>query len=124
MKDFILLNQLFYNFLARLEESQITDLLSGDAKLKLENKRKETKDKPTEDISDITGKLEGFKTREEAAAYFNESAFKVTTLKNIAKHYSVPNQARLKKDELIKKLIETTVGAKLRFEAIYNTKVR
>ena len=121
MKDFLLLNQLVYNFLARLEESQIADLLKGDAKLKLEAKRKEVK--PTEDISDITGKLEGFKTREEAAAYFNESAFKVTTLKNIAKHYSV-NAARLKKDELIEKLIETTVGSRLRFEAIYNTKVR
>ena len=36
MKDFILLNQLFYNFLARLEESQISDLLSGNAKLRIE----------------------------------------------------------------------------------------
>ena len=118
----IKLNQWIYNFLAQLEESQISAILNGDIKLRLENKRKETK--PAEDILDITQKLESFKTREEAAAYFNESSFKLSILKTIAKHYSIPNQARLKKDELIEKLIETTVGSRLRFEAIYNTKVR
>ena len=78
----------------------------------------------SENVKNIIDKLNAFASREEAAAYFNESDFTNDLLRVLAKHYSVPNHTRLNKQGLIDKLVETTVGAKLRFEAIYNTKVR
>ena len=77
-----------------------------------------------DNITAIMQKLQNFKTREEATVYFDESSFNSDMLKTLAKQYSVPNYTRLNKHDLIEKIIETTVGAKLRFDAIYNTKVR
>ena len=77
-----------------------------------------------ENIIGIMEKLQNCETREAAAAYFAKSSFDSEMLKTLARQYSVPNYTRLKKQDLIEKLIETTVGAKLRFESIYNTKTR
>ena len=75
-------------------------------------------------LKEVVETLNNFKTREEAGRYFTKKNFTSETLRLIAKHYSVPNLYKKNKAELTEKLIETTVGAKLRFAAIYNTKVR
>ena len=75
-------------------------------------------------LKDVVEDLNNFKTREEAGRYLAKKNFNQETLRLLAKHYSIPNYHNKKKSDLTKRIIETTVGARLRFEAILRTKTR
>lgn len=154
MNSGVLLIKIVLDFLNRLEDSQIEDLLNKRAYLKLEscsNKviiAQTTKEvsadltcesldaKTTKDdaqvcsevqkaekvsIDSICETLEAKTTRDDAQAYLMELNLTKSVLKLLVKHYKIPLTSKATNAQMIDAIIEAVVGAKIRYEALYNT---
>ena len=126
MREQIQLLKIVAAFLDRLSEEELQLLLEKKAKLKLEPVEKQTKDTSTVklDIAAVCSRLESCATREEAERYMAEAALTKAELKAIAKKYSIPVTSRDNIDQLTRKIIENTVGARLKFDALLNIDLR
>lgn len=120
MKEYIALQKVIIDFIDQLSEEQISDLLSRKAKLKVETteSRKKTYNF---DIGGITSKLDDFESRQEAEEYISSISPNVDLLRQLSRHYSIPNYSKLKSQDMIEKIIAATVGTKERHKALYET---
>ena len=122
MKEIISLLRLFYDFLDQLNENEIADLLSKKAKLKIEvvNTEKKAKEYNTDEMIAI---LDSFESRCDAEKYIGSIHPNLDLLRQLAKHYSIPNASKMKLQDITNKIIEATAGTKERHKALYETNV-
>lgn len=111
-----------FDFLDRLSEEQLQLLLTKKAKIKLEIE-KEIMDEPTTRVclEEVCDRIEGFATREDVMQYINGMSLLKSDLKAIAKRYNIPVGSKDTNQQIIEKIVENVVGAKLRFDALLNT---
>lgn len=139
-------NKLVFDYIMNLDESTIVELIKGEKKLTINdtkkeedtiiakdsgqavNKKKKTvnkKEKVNINNDSNTGIVEEGKkllstglSREEAVSYFSNKVFTVPVLKKLAKEIDVYVKSRSTKGEIIDKLIEGTIGARLKMKAL------
>lgn len=151
MNNGVLLIKIVLDFLDCLEDSQIEDLLNKRAYLKLEscsnkvsiaqNTKEVSADSTCESleakktkndaqiysevqkvsIDSICETLEVKTTRDDAQAYLIELNLTKSILKLLVKHYKIPLTSKATNAQMIDAIIEAVVGAKIRYEALYNT---
>lgn len=125
MKETIAAFKFVLDFLSQLNEEQLSDVINNKAKLKLEyekvtiNQERDTDN--VENIKEICNKIEALNSREEAIQYLQSININKNTLKAIVKQYNVPFTSKDTNAQLINKIVEGVVGAKLRFDALLNT---
>lgn len=120
MKDTVALLKLVFDFLDQLTDDQIKSLLAKKAKLKIDPI--ETKKKPENyNIDEIVTKLESVESRVEAENYISSLTPSVDLLRQLSKHYSIPNASKMKSQDMIDKIIAATIGTKERHKALYET---
>lgn len=126
MKEQVQLLKIVYDFLNRLSEEELELLVTKKAKLCLEKgKEKKVTEHTTQvSIEEICKKIEGFEKREEAQEYINGLALHKNDLRAVAKQYNIPIGSKETNAQMIAKIIENVVGAKLRFDALLNTDLK
>lgn len=75
-------------------------------------------DSDDERLEEVLIKLNSVITKEEAHEYLKESGLKVDELKAIAKKAEIFVKSRSKKDEIIDKLVQGTVGVKIKMKIL------
>jgi len=122
MRDFIRLTKIVMDTLEQLSDEQINDILTKQAKLKIEYPKKaRAAEAPAQDISEYVRNIDLFQTREEAKIYLNGLKASKKTLNDIAKHYSVPVRSKDTNAKIIDSTVEVVIGSKLRFDALLST---
>ena len=126
MRKDLKLFKIVYDFLEQLTDEQLKLLVSDKAKLQLEIAEKTLS--PTElvplqmpvPLEEIRTKLENFSSREEATAYLEQLSLHKRELKAIAENNNIPLSSKETNEQMIKTIVENTVGAKLKFDALLN----
>ena len=118
---------LFAKEMEKLSEADLIDISSGKATLKIEiakNKSTIQATSPNEmDLSNVKSVLDSFQSREEVLKYLNQN-FKIKKdLISLAKMVDAHVQKSDKIDQLKEKIIESTIGFKLRSAAIQNKSI-
>jgi hypothetical protein len=112
----------------KFSETELIDISSGKAKLKIEIvKYKSTTSDPTRseiNMSELKSALDSLQSREEVLQYLNEHCKTKKELTLIAKAVDVHVQKSDKVDQLKEKIIESTIGFKLRSAAIQNKSIK
>lgn len=106
----------------RMSDDELARLNEPGTEIEIKVLRRRAKDElPSEarlDLVDIIAKLTAFPSRAEASRFL-ESGFETKkVLEQIARHLDVPVLKQDKTETLRDKIIEATVGARLRSEAI------
>lgn len=120
-KDFMKLNKIIFDEVYKFEDDEIKELLNGNKKICLINKKtgKLKKDDTLNyEISIISRRLREFTTRSQAMEYLTENKYTVKILKKLAKYNNIYVNSRCKKNEIIDELVEGTVGVRLKFDAL------
>lgn len=124
MKDTLKLLKLTLDFLNDLSEDDISALLNKQARLKIEFPSQK---KPTRTATKLTDsffqEFDSFKTREKARALFEQCAFRKPDLLEIAKHYAIPLSGKESNPQIIDRIIESTIGSKLKFNTLLTTNI-
>lgn len=119
-KEILLANKVVFDFVLRLEEEELKSLINGKKKIFLMDNEKRLEDKKKDnihlDIVEISNKLCLFSNKEEAIEYLNK--FKVADLKKISKEANIFIKSRSKKSEIIDRITEGTIGAKIKIEIL------
>lgn len=145
--DILEVNKLVFEYVMNLEEEDIIKLLTGEnvllhgekngkekttadnnnvevtVKSKKEKavkpivKEKEESDKNTL-IEEASKLLSEGTSREEAYSYFKKKVYTVKVLKDVAKNLDLYIKSKSTKAEIIEKLVEGTIGARLRIRAL------
>lgn len=119
-KNILLANKIAFEFILGLSEIELKELLEKSSKLKLvkckdiitsDNTKSENKI-----ISDLIKELYSISSKEEAIKYLNK--FKVTELKKIAKESNVFIKGKNKKIEIIDRIVEGTIGSKIKMDML------
>lgn len=126
MRKDLKLFKIVYDFLEQLTDEQLKLLVSDKAKLQLEIAEKALP--PTEPVplqmpvplEEIRTKLENFSSREEATAYLEQLSLHKKELKAIAENNNIPLSSKETNEQMVKTIVENTVGAKLKFDALLN----
>ena len=138
MKDAAKLIKLICDTLNRLSEEEISALLENEARLKVEFPARkacslcEGVSEAVERSEAIAGALGGavmlpdsffreldsFDSREKAQELFKQSGFRKAQLMEIARHYSIPVTTKDRNAQIIDRIIESVVGAKLKHETL------
>lgn len=116
---FIALLKQFTQFIVYLTEEDISDIISGKKSLsiKLVDKKQSSSPKSSSiDLMEIENSLTIIDSREEAEELLKN--FKKADLKTLAKKLDIPVQSNEAILKLKEKIIESTVGFKLRSKAI------
>ncbi|CUO69463.1 hypothetical protein [Clostridium disporicum] len=142
--DILKVNKLVFEYVLNLDDLQLKQLLDGVKVLTLKDgqvdknnlvdkkklvkeprtNKEKAKDNKAEKSSEsnILGealiKLNSFLTKEEALDYLKNSGLKVKELKAIAKQAEIFVKSKSKKDEIIDKLVEGTVGVKIKMKIL------
>lgn len=106
----------------KLVSNKISNKKAGEKKLD-STKRKPKASGMKNDIDDkrleeVLIKLNSVITKEEAYDYLNKSGFKVNELKAIAKKAEIFVKSRSEKQEIIDKLVQGTVGVKIKMKIL------
>ena len=118
-KDILKLNQIVYKYILNLKDDDIKNILEGNKKLSLEDKTKRNNKKTnTEDIEKLSQKLEVVSSKSEARKYIESNKFTNDVLKSVAKVKKISLNSRSNKAEIIDKLIEGTIGAKVKINIL------
>lgn len=126
MRKDLKLFKIVYDFLEQLTDEQLKLLVSDKAKLQLEITEKIlpiAEPVPLQmpiHLEEIRTKLENFSSREEATAYLEQLSLHKRELKAIAQNNNIPLSSKETKEQLIKTIVENTVGARLKFNALLN----
>jgi len=111
--------------LERLSAEDMTKLSDPAFDLEIKLIRRRAKDDannaPEVDMSEIIGRLTAFTSRELAATYLASTIETKKTLEALARHLDIPIIKSDKVEVLRDRVIEATVGARLRSEAIKGT---
>ena len=118
---------LFAKEMEKFSETDLIDISSGKATLKIEI----VKSKPTlqttshheMDLSNVKSVLDSFQSREEVLEYLNQNFKTKKDLTSLAKIVDAHVQKSDKIDQLKEKIIESTIGFKLRSAAIQNKSI-
>lgn len=143
--DILKVNKLVFEYILNLDELELKQLLNGIKVLSLKdgqvmkdkricnkegetNKLKSSKRKSKscevdnnidyKRFEEVLIKLNSVATKEEAYDYLKNSRLKVNELKAIAKQAEIFIKSRSKKDEIIDKLVQGTVGAKIKMKIL------
>lgn len=122
IKDYLYLDKIFADFKYQLTEEQIASLLAGKAKIKIEPNEPK-KQSIDFNINEIIAKLDGFESQVDAEEYIRSLSLNVDSLRQLSRHYSIPNNSKLKSQDMVNKIIAATVGTKERHKALYETKL-
>ena len=119
-KEILLANKVVFDFVLKLKEEEIKLLIKGEKKIFLIDNQKKSDIKKKENIHDdinkILKKLYLFTIKEEAVKYLNE--FKIADLREISKLANIFIKSRSKKSEIIDRITEGTIGAKIKIEIL------
>ncbi len=119
-KSVLLANKVVFEFILSLSELELEELLKKSKKLALvkckdiiidDNSKTENKM-----IADSIKNLYSISSREEAIKYLSE--FKVVDLKKIAKESKVFIKSKSKKAEIIDRIVEGTIGSKIKMDIL------
>lgn len=138
--DILKVNKLVFEYVLKLDDLELKQLLDGVKVLTLKDRQanknnlvdkkklmkepRKAKDNKVDKASEsnILGealiKLNSFSTKEEALDYLKNGGLKVKELKAIAKQAEIFVKSKSKKDEIIDKLIEGTVGVKIKMKIL------
>jgi len=110
--------------LQKFSDEELADISSGKAKIKIAmiNNSSTSKKSIARDIDcqKIKSDLNSFQTREEGLEYLNLQCKTKKELTALAKIIDIPVQKTDKIDQLKEKIIESTIGFRLRSAAIQN----
>lgn len=123
MKDILILKVVF-DFLSDLSAGQIEDLINKRACLKIVSLEKGTGHlllSNEHEIQEILDCLEKKDTREDALTYLRSLELTKPVLKALVKHYNIPLASKATNVQMTDAVVEAVVGAKLRYDALYNT---
>lgn len=119
-KEILLANKVVFDFVLKLKDEELKSLIKGEKKIFLIDKEKKLdikkKENIHEDIDEILNKLYLFANKEEAIKYLNK--FKVADLREISKVANIFIKSRSKKSEIIDRITEGTIGAKIKIEIL------
>ena len=119
-KEILLANKVVFDFVLKLKDEELKSLIKGEKKIFLIDKEKKLdikkKENIHEDIDEILNKLYLFENKEEAIKYLNK--FKVADLREISKVANIFIKSRSKKSEIIDRITEGTIGAKIKIEIL------
>ena len=107
-----------------LSPEERLSLLRGDAALRViaepisKSRNRETKQSDEVDVSAIRIRLDSCHTREEAAIVLDELALSKSSLLRLSKGLDLPSQRDDSVSKLIDRIIDSTVGFRLRSRAI------
>lgn len=136
MKDTVTVMNFIFNFLDKLSESELKDVVNNKVELKLERKdipkpitKKDTKKTSSNnllsnEIKDICDGLETMVSREVAKDYLEKQNITKANLKAIASKYNIHVTTKDTNSKLIAKIVEGVVGSKLRFDALLDTELK
>ena len=118
---------IFAKEMEKFSEIELIDISSGKATLKIEIVKNESTSKvpsPYEmDLSNVKSSLDSFQSREEVLQYLNQNFKTKKDLTSLAKIVDAHIQKSDKIDQLKEKIIESTIGFKLRSAAIQNKSI-
>ena len=112
--------------IGNLRKEQYDNVINGNFKIEikvdnLESKSKSPKTKrlfETEDIIEIESLLRDMSSREKGTALLKDRCTNKDSLIRVAKHLDLPVQKKEKIDAIIEKIVENTIGFKLRSQSI------
>lgn len=108
--------------LERMSEDEISRLNDPNCEIEIKVIRRRGKEEPApevlQDMNELVAKLTAFPSRADASQFMEATFETRKTLDQIARHLDVPVLKQDKLETLREKIIEATVGARLRSEAI------
>lgn len=108
--------------LERMSDEELARLNEPGTEIEIKVLRKRSKDEPTPeeklDLADIVAKLTGAVSRSDASKFLEDGFGTKKALEQIARHLDVLVSKQDKAETLRERIIEATVGARLRSEAI------
>lgn len=125
-KEIISVLKITSKILESLTENQCNNILSGKGKIVYEDISKDT-NKPKVENTNLElyiSKIQNFGSREEVFNFIQELNLKKVELAGMAKLLGIHLNKSDKKDIVVKKIIESTVGNKLRADAIKNVNLK
>lgn len=108
--------------LERMSIDEVSRLSDPNCEIEIKVIRRRVKEEPSpealENINELVAKLTAFPSRADASQFMEATFETRKTLDQIARHLDVPVLKQDKLEVLREKIIEATVGARLRSEAI------
>lgn len=125
-KEIISVLKITSKILESLTENQCNNILSGKGKIVYEDISKYNNKLKAENtnLELYISKIQNFDSREEAFNFIQELNLKKVELVEMAKRLKIHLNKSDKKDIIVKKIIESTVGTKLRNDAIKNINLK
>ncbi len=126
MKQHIQLMKLIFNFLDKLSDEDIQSLLNGNSNLVLKNKKKLSTTPPIDIsyIKDISEKITSNTNVADAKKYLDTLKLNKATLKDVCKYNDIHINSKDNINKIKEKIIDNTVGAKLKFDTLLNTSLK
>jgi len=123
-KESLQILKIVYGFLSSLTDEQLNNLVTKKARIKYENTRtvKPLK-KIVADVDKICSEIDAMTTCEQAREYLDDLNLDRAALIEITKHYSIPIRSKETNTQLLDKIVENTVGSKLRYNTLLNVKL-
>lgn len=123
-----LILELLSKAVAALPDDELDRVTRGTHSIELKITRNRSNTKATAgadnfNSADIEKKLEEFSDRVAASNYLQEIASSKKSLESLARHLDIALSKQDKAEDLMKKIIESTVGARLRSSAIRGPEV-
>ncbi len=119
-KEILLVNKLAFDFILKLKDEDINSLIKGEKKITLIDNEKNIKGKKINDkeekVEEVINKVYSYSNKDEALEYLNK--FNIIDLKKIAKQGNVYIKSRNKKSEIIDRIVEGTIGAKIKIDIL------
>lgn len=119
-KEILLVNKLAFDFILKLKDDDLNSLIKGEKKITLMDNEKNLKskkiNKTEEKIEKVINKVYSYSNKDEALEYLNK--FNLIDLKKIAKQGNVYIKSRNKKSEIIDRIVEGTIGAKIKIDIL------
>ena len=117
-KKILLANKVVFEFIMNLSTSELKDLLNNNDKLILIRNEDTIDNKKVEDktVIESINSLMSISSREKSLKYL--SKLKVVDLKKIAKELNIFIKSKSKKSEIIDRIVEGTIGAKIKIDIL------
>ncbi|MHD0298738.1 hypothetical protein RCF19_22820 [Rhodococcus qingshengii] len=114
------------NFMRRLTDQDIYAIRTGRAKIAVVRNpepkvSRPESDQPRFDIASLVDEIHSAETREEAMVKIHERKLRGEDLRNLAKHLDIATSRSETLGKLAEKIVESTVGFRLRSQAIRGT---
>ena len=119
-KEILLVNKLAFDFILKLKDEDLNLLIKGEKKITLIDNEKNLKVKKINNteqkVEEAIRKLHSYTNKDKAVEYLNK--FNVIDLKKIAKQGNVYIKSRNRKSEIIDRIVEGTIGAKIKIDIL------